>query len=76
MTALEGSIPNDKELKRMERCITEISKEIKVMKRDLKEQDQQLEDLSDQMNQLEKNVIHSLNTQADKPPAPATPRVQ
>eukprot|EP00975_Prorocentrum_lima_P022593 4756079-Prorocentrum_lima.AAC.1 len=29
MTVLEGSIPNDKELKKMEKYITEISKEIK-----------------------------------------------
>eukprot|EP00975_Prorocentrum_lima_P018155 3825216-Prorocentrum_lima.AAC.1 len=45
ITVLEASIPNDKELKRMETCITEISGEIKEMKKGLKGQERYLDDL-------------------------------
>eukprot|EP00975_Prorocentrum_lima_P002255 492365-Prorocentrum_lima.AAC.1 len=57
---MEASIPNDKEMKRMEKRTIEVNC--------------MLQRLKEEVDQLEKNVCDSLSTQADRPPAPATPQ--
>eukprot|EP00975_Prorocentrum_lima_P000121 28229-Prorocentrum_lima.AAC.1 len=61
-------------MKKMERRTIEVNGVLQRLKEDVEGQDQRLDFLSDQMDQLEKNVSHGLSTQAYRPPAPATPQ--
>eukprot|EP00975_Prorocentrum_lima_P053923 11311278-Prorocentrum_lima.AAC.1 len=75
LAVLEATIPNVQETRNTEKSTAEVNRMLQQLKIDVKGNDRGLKYLNDQVDQLEKNVCHSLSIQANQPPAPVTPQL-